>query len=75
MAENLSKLGFSVELCPLLEIEPLAAGSYLKQHLDDVAKRIAQFALVIFVSPNAIQAFLKNDQNPLPLVLSARGAG
>ena len=52
LAARVASLGFEAELLPLLEIHPLADQSALKRALDGVAG----YAMVAFVSPNAIDA-------------------
>jgi uroporphyrinogen-III synthase len=52
LAARVAALGFEAELLPLLEIHALADQSALKHALDGVA----DYAMVAFVSPNAIDA-------------------
>lgn len=56
MAARLSALGVDVRIFPLLEIQPLPAGSDQEAALKSRLGMLADYALVAFVSPNAIDA-------------------
>jgi uroporphyrinogen-III synthase len=56
LAARLAALGIDARIFPLLEIQPLPAGSAQAAALKKVLDRLADYALVAFVSPNAIDA-------------------
>ncbi len=56
LAARLAALGVDARIFPLLEVQPLAAGSAQEAELKAALGRLADFALVAFVSPNAIDA-------------------
>jgi len=55
LAQRLTSLGYSVSTFPLLEIAPLADLSTLRHALADLSR----YAMVAFVSPNAVHAAFK----------------
>ena len=72
LARQMEALGRTVELLPLLEISPLQDQSALKATLAELQR----FALVAFVSPNAIDAaFAHIDQWPGGVPLAVVGEG
>ena len=72
LAARVAALGRTVELLPLLEIEPLPDTSQLQAAL----ARLADYALVAFVSPNAIDAaFAHIRQWPPGVTLAVLGEG
>lgn len=56
LAARLAGLGIDARIFPLLEIQPLAAGSAQEAALKSALCRLTDYALVAFVSPNAIDA-------------------
>lgn len=56
LAERLSTLGIDARIFPLLEIQTLPAGSTQEAALKSRLGNLADYALVAFVSPNAIDA-------------------
>ena len=72
LARRAAAQGHEAVVFPLLDIEPLADQSALRKALDDVAS----YALVAFVSPNAIDAAcaLRRDW-PRGVTLAVMGAG
>lgn len=56
LATRLAAMGVESRIFPLLEIQPLAAGSAQEAELKSALGRLADYALVAFVSPNAIDA-------------------
>jgi uroporphyrinogen-III synthase len=72
LADRVAALGRSVELLPLLEIAPLADQAPLLSAL----ARLHDYALVAFVSPNAIDAaFAHIRQWPAGVTLAVLGEG
>ncbi|AXA91583.1 uroporphyrinogen-III synthase [Massilia sp. YMA4] len=72
LAEQVRAIGRTVEVLPLLEIAPLADQSALAATL----ARLHEFALVAFVSPNAIDAaFAHIDAWPPGVTLAVLGEG
>src|SRR5450830_1114003 len=72
LAARVAALGRAVELLPLLDIAPLADQSALKATL----ARLQDYALVAFVSPNAIDAaFAHIAQWPQHVTLAVVGEG
>ena len=56
LAARLAALGVAARIFPLLEIQPLPAGSAQEAELKAALDRLGDYALVAFVSPNAIDA-------------------
>ncbi len=56
LAARLAALGVDARIFPLLEIQPLAVGSAQEAELKAALGRLTDYALVAFVSPNAIDA-------------------
>jgi uroporphyrinogen-III synthase len=56
LAQGVAALGREAVVLPLLDIYPLADGSQLRQVLADLVSNTGGYALVAFVSPNAIDA-------------------
>jgi uroporphyrinogen-III synthase len=56
LAARLTALGFDARVFPLLEIQPLRAGSEQEAGLKSRLGQLSDYALVAFVSPNAIDA-------------------
>lgn len=54
LAARIAQLGRRFEILPLLEIQALPHGSVLQQQLQHALRHLADYALVAFVSPNAI---------------------
>jgi uroporphyrinogen-III synthase len=72
LARRVEALGRHVALFPLLEIEPLADSAPLRA----VLTQLSNYALVAFVSPNAIDAaFAHIDPWPAGLALAVMGEG
>lgn len=72
LAARVAALGRTVELLPLLDIEPLPDTTQLQATL----ARLADYALVAFVSPNAIDAaFAHLRQWPPGVTLAVLGEG
>ena len=72
LAARVAALGLPVELLPLLEISPLPDQTALRAAL----AAIASYALVAFVSPNAIDAaFAHIQQWPAGVTLAVLGEG
>jgi uroporphyrinogen-III synthase len=72
LQSRLQTMGRQVELFPLLEIHPLTN----HDALDLVLASLERFALVVFVSPNAIAAaFARCKQWPAHVPLAVMGAG
>jgi uroporphyrinogen-III synthase len=72
LAKQVAALGREVEVLPLLEIFPLPDQSHLRATLADVAR----YAMVAFVSPNAIDAaFAHIDVWPRAVTLAVLGEG
>jgi uroporphyrinogen-III synthase len=72
LAARVAALGRAVELLPLLEIAPLADTAPLQAALAGLAR----YALVAFVSPNAIDAaFAQIKQWPAGVTLAVLGEG
>ncbi|MFS2007659.1 uroporphyrinogen-III synthase [Duganella sp. CT11-25] len=72
LASRVAALGREVELLPLLDIAPLADSAPLRAAL----ARLADYALVAFVSPNAIDAaFAYIQQWPAGVTLAVLGEG
>ncbi len=72
LAQQVAALGREVELLPLLEISPLPDQSALQATLAGLAR----YALVAFVSPNAIDAaFAHIKQWPAGVTLAVLGEG
>ncbi len=72
LAQQVAALGREVEVLPLLEIFPLADQSTLVATLADLAR----YAMVAFVSPNAIDAaFAHIDHWPPQVTLAVLGEG
>ena len=71
-AAQVAAIGRQAEVFPLLEIHPLADTIAL----DETLSNLANFALVAFVSPNAVHAFLARIQAwPDGLPIAVMGAG
>ena len=65
-------MGFDVEQFPLLEIQSLPD----QAPLTDVVKRLNEFDMVAFISPNAIDAFFAHiDRWPQQLAIAVMGEG
>lgn len=72
LAERLAALGITATVFPLLDIQPLADPAPLKAALS----RLADYALVAFVSPNAIDAaFAHIDAWPIKVIAAVVGDG
>ena len=72
LRDAVAALGREVVVLPLLEIEPLADPAALKQAL----AQLADYALVAFVSPNAIDAaFAHIDAWPAGVAIAVLGEG
>jgi uroporphyrinogen-III synthase len=72
LARRLRAAGRQVELLPLLEIAPLADSSALQAALGPIER----YAMVAFVSPNAIDAaFAQRSQWPAEVTLAVLGEG
>jgi uroporphyrinogen-III synthase len=72
LARAVAALGREPVLLPLLEISPLADDALLRRALDD----LASYALVAFVSPNAIDAaFARIDGWPEGVAIAVVGEG
>ena len=72
LAQQVAALGREVEVLPLLEISPLPDQSALAATLADLAR----YAMVAFVSPNAIDAaFAHISQWPRAVTLAVLGEG
>lgn len=72
LAARLQQLGISAEIFPLLEIQPLDDARALQATL----ARLADYALVAFVSPNAVDAaFRFIDRWPDGVIAAVVGAG
>ncbi len=56
LAARLSELGIPTHVFPLLQVQPFAEGSPQLATLQAALARLADYALVAFVSPNAIDA-------------------
>lgn len=56
LAARLAALGIDARIFPLLEIKPLPVGSAREAGLKSALGRLTDYALVAFVSPNAIDA-------------------
>ena len=75
LAERIAALGLNVALLPLLEIHALHQPEECAQ-LKSVLARLADYALVAFVSPNAIDcAFAYLDTWPSGVALAVVGEG
>jgi len=55
LAEKLQDAGRQVSIFPLFEIEPLT----VNPELDSAMRELSRFAMVIFVSPNAVDAWFR----------------
>jgi uroporphyrinogen-III synthase len=76
LATRVAALGREVELLPLLEIAPLADTAPLRAALARLAAPVPGYALVAFVSPNAIDAaFTHIKQWPAGVTLAVLGEG
>jgi uroporphyrinogen-III synthase len=72
LAQKIAAIGRDAIVFPLLEIQPLADAADLKAALADLSR----FALVAFVSPNAIDAaFAQSPQWPKDIVFAVMGEG
>ncbi len=72
LAARLAKLGVNAHVFPLLDIQPLPDPAPLK----DALARLADYALVAFVSPNAIDAaFAFLDVWPAGVIAAVVGEG
>ncbi len=72
LAARLQQLGIPAEVFPLLDIQPLAD----TRALESVLARLADYALVAFVSPNAVDAaFRFIDRWPEGVIAAVVGAG
>jgi uroporphyrinogen-III synthase len=71
-ATQVEAIGRSAEIFPLLEIQALADTTAL----DETLSRLSDFALVAFVSPNAVHAAFSQIQHwPADLAIAVMGAG
>jgi uroporphyrinogen-III synthase len=76
LAARVAALGRAVELLPLLDIAPLDDTAPLKAALARLAAPVPGYALVAFVSPNAIDAaFAYIKQWPAGVTLAVLGEG
>jgi uroporphyrinogen-III synthase len=76
LAARVAALGREVELLPLLDIAPLADTAPLQAALARLAAPVPGYALVAFVSPNAIDAaFAHIRQWPAGVTLAVLGEG
>jgi len=72
LAARLAELGVSVHCFPLLEIQPIQDDAVLR----DTLGRLRDYAMVAFVSPNAIDAaFAYIDQWPVEVIAAVVGEG
>ena len=72
LAARLAQLGVSVQVFPLLEIQPIQDSAALRATL----ARLADYAMVAFVSPNAIDAaFAHIDRWPQEVIVAVVGEG
>ena len=72
LAARFAQLGVSVQVFPLLEIQPIQDCSALRATL----ARLADYAMVAFVSPNAIDsAFAHIDRWPQEVIAAVVGEG
>ncbi|MES2049786.1 MAG: uroporphyrinogen-III synthase [Pseudomonadota bacterium] len=69
---QVASIGRQAEIFPLLEIQALADTTAL----DETLSRLSDFAMVAFVSPNAVHAaFLRIQHWPANLAIAVMGAG
>ncbi len=74
LAAHLVSLGIDARIFPLLDIAPLPAGSAREVALKSALGRLADYALVAFVSPNAIDAaFAHIDAWPAGVIAAVVG--
>ncbi|MFM7657275.1 MAG: uroporphyrinogen-III synthase [Burkholderiaceae bacterium] len=72
LAARLAELGVAVHCFPLLEIQPIQDDAVLR----DTLGRLRDYAMVAFVSPNAIDAaFAYIDQWPVEVIAAVVGEG
>lgn len=72
LVTRLTELGVEVHRFPLLEIQPLADTAHLRSTLS----HLSEYALVAFVSPNAIDAAFEHiDQWPNQVIAAVVGEG
>ncbi|MFM7760158.1 MAG: uroporphyrinogen-III synthase [Burkholderiaceae bacterium] len=72
LAARLAELGVAVHCFPLLEIKPIQDDAVLR----DTLGRLRDYAMVAFVSPNAIDAaFAYIDQWPVEVIAAVVGEG
>lgn len=72
LAARLARLGMSAHVFPLLEIQPIQDSTALRATL----ARLADYAMVAFVSPNAIDAaFAHIDHWPREVIAAVVGEG
>ena len=71
-ANQVAAIGRSAEIFPLLDIQALADTTAL----DETLSKLSDFALVAFVSPNAVHAVFSRIQHwPANLAIAVMGAG
>lgn len=71
-AAQVAAIGRSAEIFPLLDIQALTNTTAL----DEILSRLSDFALVAFVSPNAVHATFSRIQHwPANLAIAVMGAG
>jgi uroporphyrinogen-III synthase len=76
LAGRVAALGMPVELLPLLDIEPLPDQSALLAAVERLCAPMPGYAMVAFVSPNAIDAaFAHIKQWPTAVTLAVLGEG
>lgn len=74
LAARLAALGFDARIFPLLDIAPLPAGSAREAALKAALSHLGDYALVAFVSPNAIDAaFAHIDAWPAGVIAAVVG--
>lgn len=71
LAARLAALGLRAQTFPLLDIQPLPAGSLQAAALHAALARLSDYALVAFVSPNAIDAAFAHISAWPPGVIAA----
>ncbi len=71
LAARLAALGLAAHVFPLLDIQPLPAGSPQAAELASALSRLSDYALVAFVSPNAIDAAFAHIHSWPPGVIAA----
>ena len=80
LSEKLTKLGYQVAVFPLLEIAPLPEQSELQRVFQAAIAELAGYAMVAFVSPNAIHMAMDELQRqgkswPQAVAIAVMGEG